>query len=64
VVCQVLVAGLDHSFYGNKIFKSIDGGASWSNLTTVPLTGISLADMAHQLGTDGRIYLNGDFGLA
>jgi len=47
---------------GNLIFKSTDGGASWTNLTTPTLNGVVPADMLHQLGTNGGIYLLGSFG--
>ncbi|MBN8681221.1 MAG: T9SS type A sorting domain-containing protein [Chitinophagales bacterium] len=47
---------------GNKIFKSVDGGASWTNITTSALDNVSLADMVHQLGTNGGIYLFGSSG--
>ncbi len=46
----------------NKIFKSIDGGQTWTNWTTPAIGSVSVADMVHQLGTDGGIYLCGDFG--
>jgi hypothetical protein len=47
---------------GSKIFKSTDGGASWTNLTTATLNGVTLSDMTHQLGTNGGVYLIGDYG--
>ncbi len=47
---------------GSKIYKSTDGGASWTNLTTTTLNGVTLSDMTHQIGTDGGIYLIGDYG--
>ena len=47
---------------GSKIFKSTDGGASWTNLTTATLNGTTLSDMTHQLGTNGGVYLIGDYG--
>ncbi len=47
---------------GNKIYKSADGGASWSNLTTPALDGVVLVNMFHQLGTSGGIYLVGQYG--
>jgi hypothetical protein len=47
---------------GKKIYRSTDGGASWTNLTTSTLDGVTLSDMAHQLGTNGGIYLYGDYG--
>jgi photosystem II stability/assembly factor-like uncharacterized protein len=47
---------------GRKIYKSTDGGNTWTNLTTAALNGMNISDMAHQLGTDGGIYLIGDYG--
>lgn len=46
---------------GSKIFKTTDGGASWTNLTTPALDGVVLVNMFHQLGTQGGIYLVGHF---
>jgi photosystem II stability/assembly factor-like uncharacterized protein len=45
-----------------KIYKSTDGGQTWTNWSTPALNGVALADMVHQLGSDGGIYLCGDFG--
>jgi len=47
---------------GNKIFKTTNGGATWTNWTTPTLDGVQLQDMVHQLGTNGGIYLVGDYG--
>ncbi|MEN9612857.1 MAG: hypothetical protein RLZZ628_3671 [Bacteroidota bacterium] len=47
---------------GLKVFKSVDGGASWTNWTTTALNGVRLSDMFHQLGTNGGVYLMGDYG--
>jgi photosystem II stability/assembly factor-like uncharacterized protein len=47
---------------GRKIYKSTDGGSTWTNLTTAALNGMDISDMAHQLGTNGGIYLIGDYG--
>ncbi|MBE2209120.1 MAG: hypothetical protein IAE84_16125, partial [Saprospiraceae bacterium] len=41
---------------GQKIFKSTDGGATWSNWTTSTLNNIDATDILHQLGTDGGVY--------
>lgn len=70
-ISQIALSGTDHNVIwwcfrtgndGNKVFKSTDGGTAWTNITTPVLNGISLADMVHQLGTDGGIYLNGNYG--
>jgi photosystem II stability/assembly factor-like uncharacterized protein len=47
---------------GRKIYKSTDGGSTWTNLTTAALNGMTISDMTHQFGTDGGIYLIGDYG--
>lgn len=47
---------------GNKVYRSTDGGQSWTNLTTPTLNGVVLVNMYHQLGTQGGIYLIGGFG--
>ncbi len=40
-----------------KVFKSTDGGASWTNLTTSLLNGLLPMALMHVGGTDGGIYL-------
>lgn len=47
---------------GNKIFKSTDGGATWTNLTTATLNGVAINEMMHQLGTDGGVYISSNTG--
>lgn len=42
---------------GYKIFKTIDGGTTWTNLTTTALDGEYVLDIAHQQGTDGGLYV-------
>ncbi len=42
---------------GQKVFKSTDGGATWTNWTTSTLDGVSISDIVHQLGTDGGVYV-------
>lgn len=39
-----------------KVFKSIDGGATWINWTTSTLNSLKATDILHQLGTDGGVY--------
>ncbi|HOY07424.1 MAG TPA: T9SS type A sorting domain-containing protein [Saprospiraceae bacterium] len=41
---------------GQKVFKSTDGGASWTNWTTSALDNVSATDFIHQMGTDGGVY--------
>ncbi|MBK9108660.1 MAG: T9SS type A sorting domain-containing protein [Saprospiraceae bacterium] len=42
---------------GKKIYKTIDGGVSWINLTTAVLNDVRISDILHAYGTDGGIYL-------
>ena len=42
---------------GYKVFKTIDGGSNWINLTTAVLNGEYLTCIEHQRGTDGGIYI-------
>lgn len=40
-----------------RVFKSIDGGASWTDLTTTALTPNKWTSIAHQAGTNGGVYI-------
>ena len=42
---------------GYKIFKSIDGGQNWINLTTPTLDGHYMTNIEHQRGSNGGVYL-------
>ncbi len=42
---------------GYKVFKTIDGGTNWINLTTPMLDGEYITCIEHQRGTDGGIYI-------
>jgi hypothetical protein len=42
---------------GNKIFKSINGGASWANETSSELDAQNIQDMTTIGGTDGGVYI-------
>jgi photosystem II stability/assembly factor-like uncharacterized protein len=46
----------------NKIHKSIDGGATWINLSTTALNSLSFQTIALQQGTLGGIYIAADGG--
>lgn len=41
---------------GQKVFKSSDGGATWTNWTTTTLDNLNATDILHQLGTNGGVY--------
>lgn len=47
---------------GNRVFKSVNGGSTWINLTTNTINGQSYKTIVHQYGTDGGVYLTGDNG--
>ena len=42
---------------GYEIFKSIDGGQNWINLSTPTLDNINITNIEHQRGSDGGIYI-------
>ena len=42
---------------GYKVFKSIDGGQNWINLTTPTLDGHYMTNIEHQRGSNGGVYL-------
>lgn len=42
---------------GNKIFKSIDGGLSWTNLTTGTIAAERVVSIVHAYGTNDGIYI-------
>ncbi len=41
---------------GQKVFKSTDGGSTWSNRTTATLDNEHAVDILHQLGSNGIVY--------
>ena len=42
---------------GQKVYKSIDGGSTWINLTTATLDGEYITNIEHQRGTNGGVYI-------
>ncbi|MFM2136526.1 MAG: hypothetical protein RL021_1926 [Bacteroidota bacterium] len=42
---------------GNKVYKSINSGTTWTNITTAALDNLGIEAMAHQFGTHGGVYL-------
>ena len=42
---------------GNKVYRSINGGISWSNITTPIMNGFQIKAIAHQAGTNGGVYV-------
>ncbi|MFN8164721.1 MAG: T9SS type A sorting domain-containing protein [Bacteroidia bacterium] len=47
----------DNGGNGNKVYHSVDGGQSWSNITTATLDGYTMKGIVHQMGTDGGVYV-------
>lgn len=45
---------------GNKVFKSVNGGVTWINLTSPILNGESIHSIIHIAGTDGGVYVGTD----
>jgi len=43
-----------------KVFRSTDGGASWSNYSSSILNGQTMQSLVHQRGTDGGVWLGTD----
>ncbi len=41
----------------NRIFKSTDGGNSWTNLSTPIINTYGIRSLVHQFGTDGGVYV-------
>ena len=42
---------------GYEVFKSVDGGQNWNNITTSTLDNINATNIVHQRGSDGGVYL-------
>ena len=59
----VLWCAVTYGSNGRKIYKSVDGGQSWINLTTPLLNGVRISNILAQYGTDGGIYLGTDAGV-
>ncbi|MEO6190976.1 MAG: hypothetical protein ABIO44_12065, partial [Saprospiraceae bacterium] len=46
----------------NRVFRSKDGGSTWSNLTSSVIANAVVSDMCLQYGTDGGVYIAADDG--
>lgn len=42
---------------GNKVFQSVDGGITWTNLTTNTIAGERVVSIVHAYGTNDGIYI-------
>ena len=47
----------DTNLDGYRVYKSLDGGDTWTNITTPALDGEAITNIVHQKGTDGGVYL-------
>lgn len=45
---------------GNKVFRSANGGATWTNLTTETIASAFVASIAHQRGSNEGLYIGTD----
>ncbi|MDG2138574.1 MAG: PKD domain-containing protein [Flavobacteriales bacterium] len=45
------------NFNGEKVYKSINGGVNWNNLTTAFLDDVFPTNIEHQRGSNGGVYL-------
>ena len=45
------------NFNGEKVFKSLNGGQSWINLTSNILDDVFPTNIEHQRGSNGGVYL-------
>ena len=53
---ELWVAAIDGA-NNQKVYRSLDGGNQWENLTTEALNDEELEDILYQAGTDGLVYL-------
>ncbi len=53
---EVWVASLNGD-NNNKVFRSLDGGQSWTNFTTSSLSGEDIRDIHYHAGSNGLVYL-------
>ncbi len=60
---DVLWAAVSYGSNGKKIFKTIDAGATWQNITTSALDGATVSAIMAQYGTDGGVYLGTTKGI-
>ncbi len=60
---NVIWAAVTYGSDGKKIYKSINGAVSWTNLTTSLLNGITVQNIMAQYGTNDGIYLGTNGGV-
>lgn len=54
---HIFIANAQSHNSPHKVFESLDGGASWTNLTTSALDNETPQYLLHQMGTDRGLYL-------
>ena len=54
---NILYVGLAYGDANEKVYKTMDGGVSWINLSTPLLNNVTITDILHQIGTNGGIYI-------
>ncbi|MFM2393029.1 MAG: hypothetical protein RLZZ546_1011, partial [Bacteroidota bacterium] len=60
---NVLWIALTYGSNGKKVYKSIDGGSSWTNLSSNLLNGITVSNIMAQYGTNGGVYIGTSAGV-
>lgn len=52
-----LWVGLGNGANGGKVYRTLDSGSSWTNMTTAVIDGESIQDIKYQGGTNNVVYL-------
>lgn len=60
---DLLWLSVSYGSNGKKVYKSIDAGATWQNITTSLLDGATVTSIMAQYGTDGGVYLGTTKGI-
>ncbi|MDX2279182.1 MAG: LamG-like jellyroll fold domain-containing protein [Saprospiraceae bacterium] len=60
---NVLWASVTYGSNGKKIYKTVNGGQTWVNLTTALLNNLTITNIMAQYGTNGGIYLGTNGGI-
>lgn len=60
---NILWVAVTYGSNGKKVYKSVNGGNTWTNLSTTLLNGVKVQDILAQHGTDGGVYIGTDAGV-
>ena len=60
---EVIWVAVTYGSNGKKVYKSLDGGRSWLNLSTLILDNVRISDILHAAGTEGGVYLGTNRGV-